>query len=89
MISLKKPNFRIEAIGRDNRFIKVWECPYISRLSPPETTRIHCIVAWWPSITAIGIVSLIQNIHSNLPLIKDEIFQHLSPSLYLLLKRTE
>ena len=89
MISLKKPNFRIETIGRDNPFVKVWECPYISRLCPSETTRIHGIVAWWPSITAIGIISFIQNIHGNLPLIKDEIFQHLSPSLYLLLKRAE
>lgn len=89
MVSLKKPYLRIETIGRNNRFIKVWECPYISRPCPPETTRIHCIVAWWPSITAIGIVAFIQNIHGNLPFIKDEIFQHLSPSLYLLLKRAE
>ena len=74
MTPLKKPYFRIEAIGRDNGFVKGWECPYISRLCPPETTRIHGIVAWWPSIAAIGIVSFIQNIHGNLPLIKDEIF---------------
>ena len=74
MTPFKKPYFGIEAIGRDNGFVKGWECPYISRLSPPETTRIHCIVAWWPSITAISIVSFIQNIHGNLPLIKDEIF---------------
>lgn len=89
MTPLKKPYFRIKTIGRDNPFVKIWECPYISRLSPPETTRIHGVVAWWPSITAISIVSFIQNIHGNLPLIKDEIFQHLSPSLYLLLKRTK
>ena len=74
MVSLKKPYLRIETIGRDNGFVKGWEGPYISRLSPPETSRIHGVVAWWPSITAISIVSFIQNIHGNLPLIKDEIF---------------
>ena len=33
MVSLKKPNFRIETIGRDNRFVKVWKCPYIADLA--------------------------------------------------------
>lgn len=78
VFALEQPHFGVEAVSRNNVGLEVGQLSNVCRCCPPETARIHCVVARRPAIAAVSVETVRQSVYSHPPFIEHKVFQHLA-----------